>query len=233
MRTIRPTTLAATGLALTWLAGAALSRTGPGTGRYPTQAGVDTVVWSRFRAYTVPELEAWSQVTASGGRYVVLSLSLLVAVAVAATSPSARVRAMAVPVSLLAAGASAQLVAKPVLGRHIAHAVDAYPSGHATGAAATALALYLVLRPGPIRCAVAAISGSWAAAVGLGMVATGSHYPTDVLAGWAWGSCWAVLVAAAFDRLARHRAQTGGISAGASPAGSRCSSSPRSPAGSC
>lgn len=78
-----------------------------------------------------------------------------------------------------------------------------FPSGHAMGTMGFALALGLVAhrrwpRAGRwVRVAVFAI----VAAVGASRVYLGVHYPTDVLAGWALGAAWVLLVALGFQRF--------------------------------
>lgn len=239
---------AVTALTATWAAGVALSK-GTGSRRYPTTAAIDTSMWDVVRVHTRPALDAWTRAAQLGDRYVVVVIAILAAMVLGTILPArSKMSALAVPASLLLAGATAQLLAKPLIGRHIADGVDAYPSGHATGTAAVATAIYLVLSTSRARNLAAVVAVSWSLAVGLGMAATGSHYPTDVLAGWVWGAAWAVLVTAwartHWSSWTTHRPQDHPeratrdpaavpFSAGASPAGSRCSSSPRSPGDSC
>jgi membrane-associated phospholipid phosphatase len=68
-----------------------------------------------------------------------------------------------------------------------------YPSGHMTAAAAIALALVLVVPP-RLRIPAALLGLAWTAGVGLSLVATGTHRPSDVIGG--------VLMAGAFAALA-------------------------------
>jgi len=71
----------------------------------------------------------------------------------------------------------------------IAHKPDAsFPSDHATAAFAIATAIWLRLR------GVGAIVLVLAAALAVGRVAAGVHYPLDVAAGAALGTCAAVLL---------------------------------------
>ncbi|CAN5268931.1 N/A [soil metagenome] len=81
-----------------------------------------------------------------------------------------------------------------------------HPSGHASGIA-TLVGVLLVtgLRPRSprsrrwwIAAAVATV-----ALVGLTRVVLGVHFPSDVLAGWALGAGWVLVLAAAFDVLPR------------------------------
>jgi membrane-associated phospholipid phosphatase len=71
-----------------------------------------------------------------------------------------------------------------------------FPSGHATIAMSIALTLVFVT-PAASRLAAAAIGAGYAGTVGVGLVALGAHYPSDVLGGFLVAACWAGLVAAA------------------------------------
>jgi hypothetical protein len=100
--------------------------------------------------------------------------------------------------AMLAGAAGAELM-KRVLERRIgAHGGLAYPSGHTAGAAAAATTLALVVLPiipwRLARRAGAAAVVAVATAVGLGMVAQGSHFPADVLGGIAFGALIPLLV---------------------------------------
>jgi len=69
----------------------------------------------------------------------------------------------------------------------------AFPSGHATAAAATYLTLALVLtqgQPAGRRTAWLALGAGLALAVAASRVYLGVHYLSDVLAGLLWGSAW-------------------------------------------
>jgi len=71
----------------------------------------------------------------------------------------------------------------------------AFPSGHATAAAATYLTIALVLshgRPAGRRAAWLALATGLAIAVAASRVYLGVHYLSDVLAGLAWGTAWAL-----------------------------------------
>lgn len=65
----------------------------------------------------------------------------------------------------------------------------AFPSGHSTAAMTVAL-LAVQLAPRRMRPTVAVLGASGALGVGLGMVATGSHYPTDIFGGYLWAAAW-------------------------------------------
>ena len=93
----------------------------------------------------------------------------------------------------------ADVVAKPVVGRH-RHGGLSYPSGHATGAAAVAVLVLLLLyrwggsrallRVGPLALALPLL-------MGLALVRSGWHYPTDVVGGVAMGAATMLALAAA------------------------------------
>ncbi|PYO36244.1 MAG: hypothetical protein DMD37_08525 [Gemmatimonadetes bacterium] len=71
----------------------------------------------------------------------------------------------------------------------------AFPSGHATAAAATYLTIALVLshgRPAGRRAAWLAFATGLAIAVAASRVYLGVHYLSDVLAGLLWGTAWAL-----------------------------------------
>lgn len=77
----------------------------------------------------------------------------------------------------------------------------AFPSGHAANATLVWLCLALLLPRGP-RARMFAIWGAvWLALfVGLSRVMLGVHWPSDVIAGWAFGLFWVLLIL----RLAGH-----------------------------
>ena len=73
----------------------------------------------------------------------------------------------------------------------------AFPSGHASGAAATCLTLALVLtqgQPTGRRAAWLALGVGIAVLVAASRVYLGVHYLSDVVAGLLWGSAWALHV---------------------------------------
>ncbi len=68
----------------------------------------------------------------------------------------------------------------------------AYPSGHATSAAATYLLAFLMMR-GHAAWGWRAVALAMIFLTGLSRVMLGVHWPTDVLGGWMWGSAFALL----------------------------------------
>jgi len=79
-----------------------------------------------------------------------------------------------------------------------------HPSGHASGIV-TLVGLLLVafVRLLPLRWRVATVLGGVALvfAVGLTRIGLGAHYPSDVVAGFALGAGWVLVVGAAWDVL--------------------------------
>ena len=73
---------------------------------------------------------------------------------------------------------------------------DSWPSGHATAAMSLVLAGVLAA-PSRLRPAVAALGACLAIAVGYSVVATGMHFPTDVLGGFLVATIWALATVAA------------------------------------
>jgi undecaprenyl-diphosphatase len=72
-----------------------------------------------------------------------------------------------------------------------------FPSGHATGAAATYLTLgALLARFQPrrrLKLFILSFAVALTVAIGLSRVYLGVHWPSDVLAGWTLGASWALL----------------------------------------
>jgi len=87
--------------------------------------------------------------------------------------------------------------ARPDLVPHEVIVVNAsFPSGHAFGATMVYLTLAglltLRLEPRAPRAVLLALAIGVSLAVGLSRIALGVHWPSDVLAGWAAGSAWAL-----------------------------------------
>lgn len=105
----------------------------------------------------------------------------------------------------MAAGIGAYVAVKHIVERARPDAADAvasvggwaFPSGHATQAAAFAAALTVIAWPTRRRVPVALGATAFAALVGLSRVYLGVHWLSDVLAGWALGvavACAVLLV---------------------------------------
>ena len=67
-----------------------------------------------------------------------------------------------------------------------------FPSGHAMGSMTLACVLVLLAWRTRWRWWVAVPAGGFAVAVGMSRIYLGVHYPSDILAGWAAASAWAV-----------------------------------------
>jgi membrane-associated phospholipid phosphatase len=111
-------------------------------------------------------------------------------------------RAAAVPVLLMATGATTQVLKHafaaprpdtPWLGDRIGDA--SWPSGHATAAMTLALCAVLVA-PRALRAVTALAAGTFAVAVGYGVLVLHWHYPSDVLGGFLVAALWASLAVA-------------------------------------
>jgi len=76
-----------------------------------------------------------------------------------------------------------------------------FPSGHATNAIVAYFALAILLFEDPRRRRIAAVATLvLALLIGLSRPALGVHWPSDVIAGWAFGLLWAGLVFAVMQR---------------------------------
>jgi undecaprenyl-diphosphatase len=89
---------------------------------------------------------------------------------------------------------------------------QSFPSGHSTGSAALWLSLAMIAASFEPRRREKtfwfAVAGIVIFSVGASRVYLGAHWPTDVLAGWVLGSCWALSGWLAW-RLLRSRAEGG------------------------
>jgi undecaprenyl-diphosphatase len=69
-----------------------------------------------------------------------------------------------------------------------------FPSGHAANSMITYLTLALILVPaGKRRSYSVATAVALSAAVGLTRIMLGVHWPSDVIAGWAFGALWVIV----------------------------------------
>lgn len=86
---------------------------------------------------------------------------------------------------------------RPALVPHLAEVYSAsFPSGHSAMAAATYLTLGMLLarvhRGMRVKAYLVAVMIFVTALVGVSRIYVGVHWPTDVLAGWALGTLWAI-----------------------------------------
>jgi undecaprenyl-diphosphatase len=154
---------------------------------------------------------AMRAITTLGGTVVVVGLT---AVVLTALVINGRVRLAAfVVVAAVGASTLSTLVKalvdrdRPPLSLHLTHVISsAFPSGHATQAAATYIALGVVATVClPTRLAFM----TWAMAVvvivtvGVSRLYLGVHWATDVLAGWLLGSAWTGALVLSFRPLGR------------------------------
>jgi len=79
-----------------------------------------------------------------------------------------------------------------------------WPSGHATAAMSLVLASVLAA-PARLRPVAAGLGASLAIAVGYSVLATGMHYPSDVLGGFLVAAIWALAMVVALLALERRR----------------------------
>jgi undecaprenyl-diphosphatase len=84
-----------------------------------------------------------------------------------------------------------------LVGRLMEEASHSFPSGHAANSAIVYLTLATLLFPlvrsWRMRGFVLATAMLLVGAIGVSRIYLGVHWPSDVLAGWAFGSCWALL----------------------------------------
>jgi membrane-associated phospholipid phosphatase len=93
------------------------------------------------------------------------------------------VRALVCVVAPVGAVLVVELVAKPLVGRHVeGSSAFSYPSGTVTAVAALATGAFLVA-PRVVRPTVAVVGGVVVAAVCVAVVVLRWHYPTDALGG--------------------------------------------------
>ena len=86
---------------------------------------------------------------------------------------------------------------------------SSFPSGHAMGSTAFALALYLLVRHlyPRWRWQVATVGFLFALGVGLSRPYLQVHYPSDIVAGWALSTAWVLGVYVWYARLYRPNAR--------------------------
>lgn len=100
--------------------------------------------------------------------------------------------------------------ARPTIVPHLTMVDNAsFPSGHAMISAAILLTIGAMIsetvKSTAARVCIMAFAGFLVFLIGLSRLYLGVHWPTDVMAGWALGGVWALIVFAA-NRLLRRRA---------------------------
>jgi undecaprenyl-diphosphatase len=154
------------------------------------------------RPWGPPQVEsAVRDVTALGGTPLTVLITLAVAgyLAMARKPGAAGFVLVAILGAMCLSYLGKDLIARP-RPELVPHAVvvitNSFPSGHATGAAATYLTLgALMARFEPrrrLKAYLLTLAVIIAVAVGLSRLYLGVHWPTDVLAGWSLGAGWAL-----------------------------------------
>ena len=87
-----------------------------------------------------------------------------------------------------------------------------FPSGHSTAAMALALSLTLVAPP-RLRPLIAGLGAVFAATVGCSLLTLGSHFPSDVFAGFLVAVIWSLLVVAGLVVLEYHLGTSASVAA--------------------
>ena len=136
------------------------------------------------------------------GSVPILTLAVLVVVGLL-LALRRRVTALLIAVATASAGLMVELLKREV-GRArptiVPHLVDAsglsFPSGHSAGSAAVYLTLAAlatqVVEGEAVRRYLLAVAVLLVGAIGASRVYLGVHWPSDVLAGWSFGTLWAL-----------------------------------------
>jgi len=180
--------------------------------------GVTRDDWSILRFFTQHRsgsLDAAARIASDVGAVPVLALLALAAGAFLWWR-RAPLGASVAPVTALSLAGVAVVVIKGALSRprppvslHLVTETSAsFPSGHATDSAAALLAVALafavfLLRRPLLRWITVAVGAVATACVGLSRLVLGVHWPTDVVAGWALGTCSALAIILLASALAR------------------------------
>jgi undecaprenyl-diphosphatase len=145
---------------------------------------------------------AMRDITALGSTTV---LTLIVIAASSFLALQRRFRAAALVLAATILGASAVTLVKALVSRARPDIVErlmvetshSFPSGHSANSAIVYLTLatllFPVVRERRMRVFLLGVALLLVAMIGVSRVYLGVHWPSDVLAGWAFGSCWALL----------------------------------------
>lgn len=168
---------------------------------------------------SVPVGPAWLQgamidITALGG---VTVLTLITVLTAGYLFASRKAGTAAFTIAAIAGGAILSAILKNEVARPrpelVAHLVDvhttSFPSGHAMNSAITYLTLGVLLaraeKARPVRIYLLATAISLTLLIGTSRVYLGVHWPSDVVAGWCVGGCWAALCSLAARALQNNR----------------------------
>jgi len=198
--------------ALVWLAAAAvLAALSWHFAHDPASNRPDAILGSQVRLRLSQQTRLLSAAARLGSPAAVVAGTLMMAVAGGLVRrPRGTVFAL---IAAPAAGATTELVLKPLVHRESPANVLLFPSGHTTGAFALALTAVVLLLPGQdvrllpaiLRLALAVLALAIAGMVGIAVVALGWHFATDAVGGVVTAVIVVLAVAAVVDTVSDRR----------------------------